>query len=424
MHTGQTQRCGLSVEWASEKDLKLRNAGRTISSVCCNNRVNPQPKAAVNGLCVKTAIKKGKWMFNAPSGWHSIVIIALWIAPWLLGSEVVATTSQALPNDVPSAAYEHAQTLVALPDGRHLNLFCMGTGTPVAIFEAGGGDDSLSFRRVQGRLATVTRVCSYDRAGMGFSDPSDAPSTTSHAVNDLHALIRRASIPLPVILVGHSDGGLYATLYAADFPQDVAGMVLIDPDSPGLDMAAEKALDQPWLNEWRASDQSDIKQARLCFTLAQSGALARTPARYPKCMDNPPNADPALHRLLNTQLARPAEQEAIFTEDLDTSPTPNGGLSKAELTYQHVHFDFGDKPLIVLSGTNEQSGFPPAQLAKVIKAMLANQADLAAHSTQGKQILVDSSTEYIQTYQPDLVVHAVTEVVRKARVRIASEMRH
>jgi len=289
----------------------------------------------------------------------------------------------------------------------------MGTGTPVVIFEAGGGDDSLSFRRVQGRLAAVTRVCSYDRAGMGFSDPSDAPSTASHAVNDLHALIRQAAIPLPVILVGHSDGGLYVTLYAADFPQDVAGLVLIDPDSPGLDMAAEKVLDQPWLNKWRANDESDLKQARLCFTLAQSGALARTPARYAKCMDDPPNADSALHRLLNTQLARASEQEAILTEDLNTDPAPDGGLSKAELTFQHVHFDFGDKPLIVLSGTNEQDDLPPVQRAKVNKAMLANQAALAAHSTRGQQILVNTSTEYIQTYQPDVVAHAVMEVVGK-----------
>jgi hypothetical protein len=113
------------------------------------------------------------------------------------------------------------------------------------------------------------------------------------------------------------------------------------------------------LNEWRTSEQDDGKQTRLCFDLARSGALTRAPKQYPKCMDNPPNADPALHRLLNRQLARPSEQEAMLTEDLDTYPLPDGDLSAAELAFQHVHFDFGDKPLLVLSGTNEQGDLPP-----------------------------------------------------------------
>ncbi|MFC3654097.1 alpha/beta hydrolase [Dyella humi] len=359
-------------------------------------------------------------MFNILRKWRSAVVVVLWGALWSVGPEVAAATHQTVLTDVPLAAYEHAQTLVALPDGRRLNLFCVGAGTPVVIFEAGGGDDSLSFRRVQGRLAAVTRVCSYDRAGMGFSDPSDSPTTVSHVVNDLHALIRQEAIPLPVVLAGHSDGGLYVTFYAADYPEDVAGLVLIDPDSPGLDMAATKVLDQPWLNKWRAGDQSDMNQARLCFSLAQSGDLARTPARYPKCMDDPPNADPVLHRLLNAQLARPSEQEAILTEDLDTNPAPDGGLSKAELAFQRVHFDFGDKPLIVLSGIDELGMLPPQERTKVGKAMLANQAALASHSTQGKQILANSRTEYIQTSRPDVVVHAMTELVGKARKQIES----
>jgi pimeloyl-ACP methyl ester carboxylesterase len=360
-------------------------------------------------------------MFDIFCGKRFIAIVAVCITPWWLGSNVVATTTNlSSPTDVPAAAYEHAQTLIAFPDGRRLNLFCIGTGTPVVILEAGGGDDSLTFRRVQGRLSTVTRVCSYDRAGMGFSDPSGLPNTAAHIVSDLHGLINQADLPKPVVLVGHSDGGLYASLYAAYFPHEVAGLVMIDPNNLGLDMAAEKVLDRPWLKKWRASDQADIKQARRCFALAKKGALMRAPTRYPNCMDDPPNADLALHRLLNTQLAKPSEQEALLTELLDTYPQSDGGLSNAELTLQHAHFHFDDKPLIVLSSTNEQRGMPSALRAKVINAILANQADLAAHSTQGKQIFVNISTEYIQTYQPDLVVHAVTEVVDIVRKQATS----
>ncbi|WP_430390927.1 alpha/beta fold hydrolase [Dyella sp. 20L07] len=333
----------------------------------------------------------------------------------IAGPASSAASNGALSRAVPVVAYEHAQTLVALASGRRLNLFCLGTGTPTVVLEAGGGDDSLSFRHIQGRLAATTRVCSYDRAGMGFSDPSDGPSTASHVVEDLHALLRQAQISLPAVLVGHSDGGLYVTLYAAKYPKEVAGLVLIDPDSPGLDMAATKMLDQPWLDQWRAINRNSLKEAQKCLDLAHSGSLARTPSRYPNCLDDPTNPDHTLHRLLNAQLARATEQEAIFSEDWDTSSVPNGGLSNAELACQRVHFDLGDKPLIVLSGTHEQDGLPLIERRKVVKAMLDNQGALASHSTRGKQILINSSTEYLQDTYPAVVTRAVDEVVQEAR---------
>lgn len=121
-------------------------------------------------------------MFNTRASWVSIALAVSWMTPWLARGATAGTTDPAVSMDVPSAAYEHAQAMVALPDGRRLNLFCMGTGTPVVMLEAGGGDDSWTFRRVPGRLSTRTRVYSYDRAGMGFSDPSDGANTAAHAV--------------------------------------------------------------------------------------------------------------------------------------------------------------------------------------------------------------------------------------------------
>ena len=316
---------------------------------------------------------------------------------------------------MPASSYEHAQRLVTLPGGRRLNLFCMGSGDPVVLLEAGGGEDSLTFRRVQGRLATTTRVCSYDRAGFGFSDPSDAPNTADHVVDDLHALIGQAGLPRPLVFVGHSNGGLYGRLYASRFPDDIAGMVMIDPNSLGLNMAAEKMLDATQLKAWRDSDQQDVREVRHCVELAERGELSRVGHRDAQCMDDPPNADPALHRLLDAQLATPSQQRALLSETVDTFPAPDGGLSNAEIAVQSVPFDFKDKPFIVISGTNEQGGLPVEQRRKVIKAMLANEADLAAHSTRGKQVLVDVSSEDIQLTHPRTVVRAVTEVVRQVR---------
>lgn len=360
-------------------------------------------------------------MFDIYGKWRLVTAVTVWLAVWPMGTAAdglrTGSMHRSLKADIPSSAYEHAQTLVALPDGRRLNIFCIGAGTPVVILEAGGGDDSLTFQRAQGCLSSVTRVCSYDRAGMGFSDASDGPSTAAHTVSDLHALVEKTALPKPFVLVGHSNGGIYTSLYAARFPDEVAGLVMIDPNNLGLDMAAEKVLDEPWLKRWRTSDQADIKQARLCLALAGKGALKRAPSRFSKCMDDPPNADIAIHRLLNIQLARPSEQEALLAELVDTYPEQDGGLSNAELTLQRANFTFGDKPLIVLSATNEQSALPPSERVKVNKAMLANQANLAARSTRGKQVFVNSSTEYIQTYQPEVVIRAVKDVVGEARLQ-------
>lgn len=355
-------------------------------------------------------------MFKAFNRCGVTIALSVWMAFWL--PSVGAAEMKAA--DAPANAYEHPQWLVALPVGRRLNLFCTGSGEPVVILEAGGGEDSLTFRRVQGRLSSLTRVCSYDRAGIGFSDPSDAPSTAEHIVSDLHALIAAAGIPTPFVFVGHSNGGLYGRLYAAEYPDDVAGMVFIDPNSVGLDMAAEGVLNAVHLKKWRTSDQADIAQARQCVALAHSGALARNPKARAACLDDPPNADAALHRVLNEQMSRPSEQEAYLSETVDTYPQPDGSLPNAELAIQRVTFDFKDKPFIVMSGTNEQGALPAVLRAKVRKAMLANQADLAAHSTRGRQVFVNVTTEDIQLTQPDAVARYVTEVVQEVRARAAS----
>lgn len=315
----------------------------------------------------------------------------------------------------PPAAYEHPQRLVSLPDGRRINMFCTGNGTPVVIMEAGGGEDSLTFRRLQPRVASVTRVCSYDRAGLGFSDPAGAPNTAAHIVADMHAMIASAGIVGSVVLVGHSNGGLYARLYASIYPDEVAGMVMIDPNSVGLNRDAEAALDDGQRNAWRASDREDYAQARRCLELARSGSLARKPASHPQCTDEPATPGLGLHRVLDEQLSRPSYEEALYSEVLDTHPQEGGGLSMAEVAVGGKAFDFADKPFIVVSGTNEQGGLPARQRAEVIKAMLANQRDLASHSSHGRQVLVNVSSEDIQLTHPGLVAKEIASVINQIR---------
>lgn len=112
--------------------------------------------------------------------------------------------------------------------GRTLFISCAGTGSPTVILEAGLGADHTTWASVQPGIADFTRVCSYDRAGLGVSAPAPTPRTSQEVVADLHVLLTVANIPTPYVLVGHSFGGLHVRLYAHQYPDEVAGIVLID----------------------------------------------------------------------------------------------------------------------------------------------------------------------------------------------------
>jgi pimeloyl-ACP methyl ester carboxylesterase len=132
--------------------------------------------------------------------------------------------------------------------GRALFISCTGTGTPTVVLEAGSGNTGDTWVSVQPEVARFTRVCSYDRAGLGQSDPAPAGvRTVQDSVDDLHALLGAADISGPVVLVGHSLGGLIVRLYASQYPDEVAGAVLVDgmpPDLPASGLALLPAVER------------------------------------------------------------------------------------------------------------------------------------------------------------------------------------
>jgi pimeloyl-ACP methyl ester carboxylesterase len=116
--------------------------------------------------------------------------------------------------------------------GHRLHLYCTGTGSPTVVLEPGHGGSSSDFGWITPAVARDTRVCVYDRAGRGWSDATDGPQDGAHIAADLHTLLERAHVPGPYVLAGHSFGDLYIQSFAAQFPDQVAGMVLLDSTAP------------------------------------------------------------------------------------------------------------------------------------------------------------------------------------------------
>ena len=115
--------------------------------------------------------------------------------------------------------------------GYRLHINCTGHGTPTVILDAGLGDSYLSWRKVQPEIAKFARVCSYDRAGLGYSNSSPRPRATRVIAEELHPLLQHAGSP-PLILVGHSMAGFDVRLYASLYRSEVAGLVLVDASHP------------------------------------------------------------------------------------------------------------------------------------------------------------------------------------------------
>jgi pimeloyl-ACP methyl ester carboxylesterase len=113
-----------------------------------------------------------------------------------------------------------------------MHLYCAGTGSPTVILEGGLGRDWISWQRVQPEVAKTSRVCSYDRAGLGFSDPQPGARDAKHIAEQLHALLQAAGEKPPYILTAASAGGFYARQFTADFPTEIVGIVFVDSSVP------------------------------------------------------------------------------------------------------------------------------------------------------------------------------------------------
>jgi pimeloyl-ACP methyl ester carboxylesterase len=255
-----------------------------------------------------------------------------------------SSTASAESTGAPTA--DVAGSLVSIGE-RSLWLECMGEGDPTVILESGMGGDHRTWERVQPELATSARVCTYDRAGIGESDPALSPRTAADAVDDLHAILDAYGLEPPYVLVGFSFGGVISQLYVSSYPVEIAGMVLVESNHP---------------KEW-----DEFKVHLTEDQIAEDRQFS---------LDNPEGMDPY----------------ASFEEVQAAGPLP-------------------DVPLVVVTaGVNEEwpPGWDP-ETFDALRA--AQQADLATFTPQGRQVVAEGSGHHVPSQRLDVVVEAVESVL-------------
>lgn len=286
--------------------------------------------------------------------------------------------------------------------GHRLHLYCEGTGSPTIILEAGLGDFSTTWALVQPEIAQTTRVCAYDRAGFGWSERSDNPRSLAESAADLHTLLQEAGVEGPYVLVGHSLGGLFSRTFAAQYPEEVVGMVLIDSTHEEVRSRSSAAF----LEIETALNGQMKQQLGMAQRINALGVMALDPTRVPADARLPMETQAAYRAVL-------AMNDRFFTTVLEEYDMLDARLQEA----QNGNLDsLGDLPLVVLeAGQFEWPEGAPELEPELLQAQddlfHTLQVELAGLSTQGSLMTATESTHYIQLDQPDLVITAVADVI-------------
>ena len=290
-----------------------------------------------------------------------------------------------------------------------LHIYCTGSGTPAVVMDSGFPGTSLSWTFVQPEVAKFTCACSYDRAGLGWSEAGPMPRTSRQIVEELHALLLNARVEGPYVLVGHSFGTFTVRLYASTYPEEVAGMVLIDPIHPSdwLEMteAAKRKLQGAVRLSRYGALLARLGVARLVSLLVRFGAsgLARSSVSLPtggtlteaERMISPAVKLPSeLRPIIAAFWTQPKFFEAIASQ---AESLPRSAAQVAAMG------DYGDMPLVVLSASDS------------CPTRAKEHEDLARLSSQGKHIVASKSGHWIQLDEPGLVVESIREVVGSVR---------
>lgn len=315
---------------------------------------------------------------------------------FVMGLPVVGLLYQRLAERIDALRFPPPGKLVDV-GGYRLHLYCMGKAgqSPTVILEAGLGSTYLDWSRVQPEVAAFAHVCSYDRAGLGWSEGGTSPRSCSQMVTDLHTLLVNAHIPGPYILVAHSFGGLIVRLYADMYPQEVAGLVLVDTSH-------EDQLSVPALAQGMKKDLRFLALARILASFGlvrlaiNAGLRPNDVTKYP----------PAIRRLLKASWKRAQAIQTVYRE-MVAFEAGAAQVRASRRFYNHL-------PLVVLTQSIPSEALTTAE-KRPEDAWQAFQQDLVSLSSQSTQVIAEQSGHYIQLEQPELVVEAIKTVLQLTR---------
>jgi pimeloyl-ACP methyl ester carboxylesterase len=275
--------------------------------------------------------------------------------------------------------------------GYRLHIDCQGDGGPTVVLVTGLGGSSLLWSRVQPALAPSSRVCVYDRAGLGWSDPSNGPRTPAAIAAELHTLLTNASAPGPYVLVGASVGGKYIRLFAEQYPDAVAGLVLVDARHESVDAALTP-------DERAAGLASAQRDGTMYWWLGRLGIMRLFGARLAAATS--PGAatlSPDISTLLMVQASRSQSIDAMLGES--AGMTADDARLRAERP-------LGALPLVVLAADSSLAHSTDWQAGQQIQEQLSNNSRL---------IVVPQSSHFVSFDQPQAVIDAVQQVIESAR---------
>ena len=303
------------------------------------------------------------------------------VVVFLVGLILVGTIYESVSEAADIRAYPPLGQMVDV-GGYRLHLNCTGTGSPTVVIDAGLGGWSLTWNSIQEGVAKTTRVCTYDRAGMGYSEASPLPRTAKHFAYELHTLLERASVEGPYVMVGHSLGGLTVRIFAHAYPTEVAGLVLIDSMSP-------RQMTQPSAD---IAPQTSYQPSAfsLPFFLGRIGLVRLLAEPLGLIQHLPAETQPAYAAFAVT----PQTTQTFVDEfsNIQVSLAQAGAVSS-----------FGDLPLIVLTAAlNPQANWQTMQ------------SELLLLSSHSQQMMVDSGHE-IETDHPEAAVAAIVTMVSQLR---------
>jgi pimeloyl-ACP methyl ester carboxylesterase len=286
--------------------------------------------------------------------------------------------------------------------GYKMHMQSQGKGGPTVVMEAGAGGFSVDWCQVAPRVSRNCRVITYDRAGLGWSQPSLKPRTAKNIVAELHTMLTNAGVKPPYVLVGHSMGAVYSRMYAHKYPGEVTGMVLLDPGDEQLPVAAGPEVASDIAASAAAASAYCNQQEKKCA----SGQFAIKLSSIP--LDNQMDADTAKE----FQALQAAEPWLWATTGQEAA---SAGTSWAQARAENIT-SVGNIPLIVLVSdqlVELTSNVATNQEANTVWREL--QLQLVNESPQGEYEIARNSGHVIQLDQPDKVIDAVDKVVRESR---------